>query len=375
MTPYQTLFRPLLFYGDAEWVHQQVHHLGQLLTRCPGGLWALSQLYAPPVSHALTQHIFGETFYAPIGLAAGFDKQVRLTRVAQALGFAYTEVGSISARPWPGNPKPRLFRLPKDEAILNRMGLNNAGAAASLQQLRQIPPGVPVGISIVKTPDPDILDGAALEDFGQTLRTIYGQGTYVSINISCPNTAEGKTFESPDALDALLTHLRAVEAQCRKENPLPSRPWLLKISPDLNEAQLEALFDVACRHRVDGFVATNTTASREALKTPAARLTQLGYGGISGRPLQARSTRVLGFLYQLAQQKCPAMVFIGVGGIQDTESAWDKIIHGASLLQVYTGLIYKGPGLLREIEAGLLEKLRKHQLDSIQEAVGLAYRK
>ncbi len=368
---YKTLIRPILFQRDPEQVHHQITALGKQLVGLPGGDFILSNLFAPPTVPQLQQTLWDNTFYNPIGLAAGFDKHIKLPPLMKALGFGFEEVGSISALPYPGNPKPRLFRLPEDEAIINRMGLNNPGVQALLPHIQKFPPSWPIGISIVKTPDPDIIEGAALEDFAATLKAIQGYGTYISINISCPNTKEGKTFEDPAALEALLARLRAVEASCQKEDNKPPTPWCLKISPDIDFQQLQEIFEVACHYHIAGWISCNTTAKREGLKTSSQRLSDIGNGGLSGQPLQQRSTQVLGQLYQLSQGQ---QILIGVGGVHDAASAWEKITHGASLIQIYTGFIYEGPGLLKQIQNGLCQQLEAHGFSHINEAIGSAFR-
>jgi len=363
---YSDLLRPLLFQCDPEWVHHRVLGLGKMLQHCP---WVMS---TPPHMPALEQTLFGVPFHSPVGLAAGFDKNLELATLMQALGFGFMEGGSISAKPWPGNSTPRLFRLPKDKAVINRMGLNNHGVAKILPRINALPLDFPVGINLVKTPDPAILGDTALADFEACFSAVYGLGTYLALNISCPNTEDGKTFEEPEALDTLLTRLRSVEANCQSQKP--PRPWLLKVSPDLSPSQLAEVFDVGLKHQVSGWIATNTTASREGLNTPGDTLTRIGRGGLSGKPLKNRSTEILGQLHQLCKAHQTEAVLIGVGGVSDAESAWEKITHGASLVQVYTGLIYEGPGLIRQIRTGLARKLAENGLTHIQEAVGLAFR-
>lgn len=366
------MLRPLAFQADPEWVHDLAHRLGERFEQCPGGLSMLSNLYAPPPAPELRQEIWGVTFENPFGLAAGFDKNSRLTRVIRALGFGFEEVGSITAQAAPGNPKPRLFRLPKDKAIINRMGLNNLGAEALQPVLQSLPTDWPIGISLAKTHSPGILGEAALEDFAASFRTIYGLGAYLSMNISCPNTKEGKTFEDPVALEALLSRLQQEEATCQETSPLTPRPWCLKVSPNLSLSQIQELFDVACRYNVAGWIACNTSAQRDGLTTPKATLSTIGHGGLSGAPLRHPSTRVLSELYRLCQRHRPQMILMGVGGIMDIDSAWEKITHGASLLQLYTGLIYEGPGLLRTLHQGLRQKLHDHHLPNLQSAIGSA---
>ncbi len=372
---YRSFIRPLLFQGNPESIHDAMQRIGQGLQKWPASMALLNQCYAPQLTSRLAQSFFGAAFHHPLGLAAGFDKHITLLPTIRALGMAYAEVGSISARSWQGNPKPRVFRLPQDKAIINRMGLNNPGVLALLPRIKSFPSDWPVGISLVKTPDPSILEQDAIEDYADVLRGVYGYGTYISLNISCPNTEEGKTFEDPEALDALLTQLRIVEAHCEAELQIPPRPWLLKVSPDLDPNLVDTLFDIGIKHQVAGWIATNTTSQRPStLKTSPSYIQAIGRGGLSGLPLQEASTRLLGQLYQRSQHVQHPQVLIGVGGIHDTESAWDKIIHGANLLQLYTGLIYEGPGVIRRIVQGLEKKLDENQLPHIHAAVGLAYR-
>lgn len=367
---YQRVVRPLLFRLDPEQAHTATTALAQWVSALPGGKELLSEWVAPKPHPALTQTLWGYTFQNPIGLAAGFDKNGHYTNLMRACGFGFEEVGSVSARPALGNPLPRLFRLPEDEGIINRMGLNNDGASVLLARLPAWPAGWPVGISLTKTHDPTILGEAALEDFAHAYRTTWGHGAYVSINISCPNTSEGKTFEDPESLSALLKRLREVDAEKLSDVASPARPWCLKISPDVDDALLGELFDVGQSFGIAGWIATNTTRNRTGLRTPAQRLDKLGSGGLSGRPLRARSTEVLAALARLNRQYNAQQVLIGVGGIADADAAWEKIVHGASLIQVYTGLIYEGPALLRRIQAGLLKRLSENGFSHIHQAIG-----
>jgi dihydroorotate dehydrogenase len=370
---YKTFIRPALFQFDPEFIHEQVTGIGGFLDFSPTVLSVLNQLYCPPVDDRLKQTILNSEFQNPIGIAAGFDKNVQLTKVLHSIGFGFEEVGSISAKPWKGNPKPRLFRLAEDKAVINRMGLNNHGVDALRHRIRKLPENWPVGISLVKTPDPTILGEDALADFARAFEVVYGLGSYVSINISCPNTEEGKTFEEPESLDLLLSTLREAEWECQTESRNSPRPWLLKISPDLDLSQVEELYAVGKQFGISGWVACNTTSGRDGLKTPQYVVEQCGRGGLSGIPVRDRSTKVLAHLYQLGKG-LDGMVLIGVGGIHNVDSAWEKITHGASLIQLYTGLIYEGPELLKTIHAGLIEKLEQHGYAHIKEAVGSAFR-
>lgn len=358
--------RPLLFRLDAE----RAHHLGTGAARlvqalCPGLVEPFFGFDDP----ALAQRVWGLDFSNPVGLAAGFDKNAHLVRFWEALGFGFAEVGSVSARPARGNPRPRAFRLPQDEALVNRMGLNNDGAARVARRLRGRDRSFPVGVNLAKTHDPRLVGEAALDDFRESFRRLAPLADYVALNVSCPNTAEGKTFEEPAALDALLG---AVFGERRALGLLA--PVLVKLSPPLTtRLALDSLVDelvAVCRqHGVQGLIATNTAADREGLATPGASLDRVGRGGLSGAPLRARATELVRYLYRQTDGRLP---IVGVGGVDGPEAAYEKLRAGASLVQLYTGLAYHGPGLVRRIKEGLLPLLERDGFASVREAVGTA---
>ncbi len=315
---------------------------------------------------ALGQRLWGCEFANPVGLAAGFDKNAALVRAWAALGFGFAEVGSVTARPSPGNPTPRAFRLAEDGALVNRMGLNNDGAEAVAARLRTAARAIPLGINLAKTHDPAVLGDAATEDFLQSFRWLAPQADYVALNVSCPNTAEGKTFEEPAAFDGLLA------AVMRERTALHlSVPVLVKLSPPatprFDPAPVDELIDLALGHGVAGFVATNTASDRTGLRADAAQLEAIGRGGLSGRPLEARATALVRHLYRRTEAP-----IIGVGGVDSAEAAYRKIRAGASLVEVYTGLVYQGPGLVRRINRGLVRLLERDGFASVGEAVGTA---
>ena len=310
----------------------------------------------------------GLTFGNPVGLAAGFDKNAALVPFWAALGFGFAEVGSVTARPSPGNPRPRAFRLPADRALVNRMGLNNEGAEAVAARLAASPPppGFVLGVNVAKTHDPAILGADAIADFRTSVRLLLPHAPYLALNVSCPNTAEGKTFEEPDALDALLEAVMAERAAAGLRMPV-----LVKLSPpalaDVDLGLVDELVAISRAHEVEGFIATNTAPDRDGLTTPAATLDAVGRGGLSGAPLAARSERLVRHLYR---HTAGALPIVGVGGIDSAEAAYRRIRAGASLVQVYTGLVYEGPGLARRINRGLVRLLDQDRLGSISEAVG-----
>jgi len=361
------LFRPLLFRLDAERAH----------TFSLAGARLLQAAALPAVSSILgfeddrlAQTLWGHSFANPVGLAAGADKNAKLVPFWEAVGFGFVEVGSVSAQPSAGNPKPRAFRLPEDEALINRMGLNNDGAEAVARRVQSYAAdrSRPLGINLAKTHNPSIMGDAAVDDFRTSFRELAPQASYIVLNISCPNTREGKTFESPDALDTLLRTIRDAQAEIEVDDV----PLLLKLSPPPSErvvfdSQVEDVLAVAQAYDVDGFVATNTAPDRAGLDASADRLASIGSGGLSGKPLAKRATRLVQYIYQATDGALP---IIGVGGVHDADSAYAKIRAGASLVQLYTALVYEGPGLVRRIKEGLVEKLRDDGYDSIPEAVG-----
>jgi dihydroorotate dehydrogenase len=363
---YQVL-RPLLFRLDAERAHTV-------------SLWAarVAQATAPSLVESqygfederLKQRLWGTTVPNPVGLAAGADKNARAVPFWEAVGFGFVEVGSVSAQPAPGNPRPRAFRLPGDRALINRMGLNNDGAEVVAERLERgrSERSRPLGINLAKTHDPDIMGEAAVDDFRASFRQLRGQAEYVVLNVSCPNTADGGTFEDPAALDTLLDAISAEQTA-----PGLSVPILVKLSPPLTDrvvfdTRLEEILAVVQDREVDGFIATNTTSDRQNLRTSTDRLAEIGDGGLSGRPLADRATRMVGYLYQATDGDIP---IIGVGGVHDAASAYAKIRAGASLVQLYTALVYEGPALVQDIKKGLVERLSDDGYASIEEAVGV----
>ena len=374
------LLRPLLFRLDAETAHGwgvRAARFGQL---APGVVRALYRQPDP----RLAQTVLGLTFRSPVGLAAGFDKNGDLVRFWPTLGFGFAEIGSVTARASSGNPKPRAFRLEVDGALVNRMGLNNDGAQAVAARLASTPrpPGFVLGINVAKTHSPDILGEAGIDDFRQSVRALLPHADYLALNVSCPNTAEGKTFETPEALDALL---RAVTDEMSRGNgesgDAPSTistpgerskpPLLVKLSPPpargVDAAATDELVQICLRHGVDGFITSNTASDRYGLATSSSDLDRIGNGGLSGRPLATRALELTRHLYRTTEGRVP---IIGVGGIDSAEAAYERIRAGASLVEIYTGLVYQGPGLVGQIHQGLIHQLDRDGIGTLAEAVG-----
>lgn len=374
--PYRQLIRPLIFSGlklDPEWLHGYAINtlvwLGQPQPQRQGiQTWARDQFCW--ADDRLRQTCWGTEFANPLGLAAGFDKDGEAALAWPLFGFGFAELGTVTRHAQPGNPKPRLFRLVEDEAALNRMGFNNQGSAALAERLSRLwpdqRPTIPIGINLGKSKVTELAEAA--EDYRTSFHQLRPYGDYFVVNVSSPNTPGLRSLQAADQLAPILATLQA-------EN-LDRKPLLVKIAPDLDWPDIDAVLDLALAHNLAGIIATNTTISRAGLKTRV--LPQTGNpieaeaGGISGAPLRSRSTEVIRYIYQRTEGKLP---IIGVGGVFTAEDAWAKITAGATLLQTYTGWIYEGPWMVRRVLAGLVTKLEEHQLSSIGEAVGLAHRR
>ncbi|HAX74446.1 MAG TPA: dihydroorotate dehydrogenase (quinone) [Cyanobacteria bacterium UBA11372] len=371
MDIYKAGLRPILFglKLDPEFLHQQTIAILSWLDR--------ERLRFPTMSlrqqlqqsccfsdARLKQTLWGINFPNPMGLAAGFDKNGTASGSWEAFGFGFAELGTVTFHAQAGNPRPRLFRLPLDRAVLNRMGFNNSGAAAMASQLCETwqdrPRSIPIGINLGKskvTPLPE-----APNDYLASFRLLKQWGDYFVVNVSSPNTPGLRSLQDAPQLSAILDALQ-------QENQ-GAKPILVKIAPDLEWDAIADVLQVAQTHHLAGIIATNTTISREGLKTEfvsTGNSVKEEAGGISGAPLRQRSTEVIRFIWRETQGQLP---IIGVGGIFNAEDAWEKISAGASLIQVYTGLVYEGPLMARRVLEGLVRKLEERGLSSISEAVG-----
>lgn len=354
------LIRPILFKQDPEQAHARMLGLCKMVNAL--GLTALVGQVLTFQDQTLATEVFGIKFKNPIGLAAGFDKDGKILNFLPALGLGHIEMGNITALARPGNPKPRLFRIPEDHGLINRLGLNNEGADAIAARLGSKQFKVPIGINIAKTHDPNILGDKAVEDFLYTFKKLYPLFSYTTLNVSCPNTTEGKTFEEPEALNILLDEI--IKA---KQALQISKPILVKISPDVDFNQLDKILEICEAHNIDGYVLSNTAKFRGNLKTNPQVLEAMGKGGVSGPPIRQKVTELVRHAYKQLRRPC----IIGLGGIDSAEAAYERIKAGASLIQLYTGLIYEGPGLVKKINTGLVKFLQRDGLKNISEAVGL----
>lgn len=393
MDIYQSSIRPILFSvlkADPEWLHQQTFQLLGWLDRNsdrPSSQWVqtrLQQAYclkhttlgADRTAPGIEQCLWGLKFPNPLGLAAGFDKDGVAARIWGSFGFGFAELGTVTLHPQPGNPRPRLFRLLEDKAVLNRMGFNNHGAEALARRLecwkvqqglqversdQTLPLTIPLGINLGKSKVTPLEEAAA--DYWGSFRLLKELGDYFVVNVSSPNTPGLRSLQDAAQLSLILETLQ-------QENTA-QKPILVKIAPDLEWDAIADVIKLAQTYQLAGIVATNTTIRRDMLKTQMIQATGKPVseeaGGISGAPLRQRSTEVIRFIYQETQGQLP---IIGVGGIFTAEDAWEKITAGASLIQVYTGWIYEGPWMVRRILQGLGQKLEERGLTSIAEAVG-----
>jgi dihydroorotate dehydrogenase len=350
--------RSALFRLDPERAHRLAH---AALHRIPA---AVARARRPPLPASLATRCFGLDFEGPVGLAAGFDKGEVALPGLFALGFSHVEIGTVTPRPQPGNDPPRLFRLVEHRALVNRMGFNNAGAEACARRLAALPAAArlgPIGVNVGKnkaTPN-----ASAADDYLACIDRLHPHADYLVVNISSPNTPGLRQLQERDQLDALLRACRE-----RLDQVAPGKPLLVKLAPDLELDALDEAVDVAVAAGVAGIVATNTTLSRAGVERhPRAAEA----GGLSGAPLEARATEVVRRCYARAAGRIP---IVGCGGVMDAEGAYAKIRAGASLVQLYTGLIYGGPGVVRRIHAGLARHLARDGFASLAEAVGADHR-
>ena len=361
---YQRLIRPLLFRQDSEEIHELTLNWLEKAERF--GSLPICKIFYPPVPglHRLKMECLGLEFPNPVGIAAGLDKNAKVYNSLLSFGFGFVECGTITPRPHPGNARPRVFRLLEDEALINRLGFNNQGQDALLQRLHQRPKQGIVGINLGKNKDTP--NEKAAEDYQQLLSAVWHTASYVVINISSPNTPNLRQLQEKTALQRLLGCLFQAAQELQLQHPR-QLPILLKIAPDLNDEALRDLLEVVGQFPLAGLIATNTTLERNQLRSSHAQQT----GGLSGRPLQNLSTQILSNLYRELQGKLP---LIGVGGVTDGKSAYDKIKAGATLLQVYTGLVSQGPGLANQICRELLVHLDKDGYPHLSNAIGANHR-
>jgi dihydroorotate dehydrogenase len=339
---YQYLIKPFFFLFDPERAHYLLADIIKFSMKIPGvpALFRLVYGYEHP---SLARTVFGIRFPNPVGLAAGFDKNALLVDEFAHLGFGFIEVGTVTPKAQPGNDKPRLFRLPADAGIINRMGFNNDGLDAMKLRLQNRKLQVIIGGNLGKnkvTPNEE-----ADEDYCKGFESLYDVVDYFVVNVSSPNTPNLRALQEKEPLQNLLLRLQSLNAAKPKQKPI-----LLKIAPDLTEEQLDDVIEIVLSTKIAGLIATNTTLSRDGLVSEDTLKAQ--QGGLSGKPVRARSTEVIAYVHQKSNGQIP---IIGVGGIHSAADALEKLRAGASLVQIYTGFIYEGPGLIKEINQGIVQ--------------------
>lgn len=343
---YKNLIRPFLFWFYAEDIHHFVRFCLHLFFALPGGRWLAQKMFAVN-DKRLEREVFGLTFPNPVGIAAGFDKEASMFNELSYLGFGHIEIGTITPKGQAGNPKPRLFRLPKDKALINRMGFNNAGISAAAKNLEKRKTKAIIGGNLGKntlTPNEK-----AVDDYVAVFEGLYNQVDYFVVNVSCPNISDLHELQDQKYLEAILEAVMAKNKAKPKQKPI-----LLKISPDLNNGQLDEVIAVVEKTGIDGVIAVNTSITRENLQTSEAKIKAIANGGLSGKPLNKRSTEVIHYLHQKFNGAFP---IIAVGGVFTPEDAIEKLNAGARLVQVYTGFIYEGPFIAKRINKAILKTL------------------
>jgi len=344
---YKSILKPLLFNLDPEKAHHLTVKLFKTALKLPltGSIFNGQYNYESPT---LERTVFGLHFKNPIGLAAGFDKDGKYYKEMARLGFGFIEIGTVTPLPQAGNPQPRLFRLPKDEGLINRMGFNNDGVDAMVERLKNggKPKGVILGGNIGKnkvTPNEN-----AIDDYVICFEKLHDYVDYFVVNVSSPNTPGLRDLQDKKPLTKILSKLKTLNDQ--KSNP---KPILLKIAPDLTNEQLDDIVEIVADTKIEGVIASNTTIDRSGLKTSSTAVESIGNGGLSGKPVQTRSTQVIKYLHDKSNGSFP---IIGVGGIDSAASAKEKLDAGATLVQVYSGMVYQGPALVAKINKGLAKK-------------------
>lgn len=376
MSFYQTFVRPLFFKIPAESAHEigiETLKIG-LATKFAQDFIAKRFVYE---SFGELER-FGLTFKSPLGIAAGFDKNGIVVNGLAALGFSFVEVGTVTFHPQKGNEKPRLFRLPDDKALINRLGFNNEGTPKVVERLKKINPKCVLGVNIGK--NKDVPNEKAIENYLQSFDLAYEVADYIAVNVSSPNTPNLRELQKAEHLEELLGALQkrnkalssnfSFDSAKKKPTEVGTqniKPLLVKIAPDLSESEIEAIADIALKLNLAGIIATNTTVGRDNLQTSSLKIAKIGAGGLSGKPINEKSNKVISRIHKYSRGKLPV---IGVGGIFTAEDAFRKIASGASLLQAYTGFVYQGFTFARDVNFGLKEILKERGFANLDEAVG-----
>ena len=363
MSIYKSIIRPLLFKMPVETAHE----LGVKTLKIGLGSKFAQNLVKKRFSCDSFGELerFGLKFKNPLGVAAGFDKNAVAANQLSALGFGFVEVGTVTFKPQKGNPKPRMFRLPEDKALINRLGFNNYGTASAVEKLKKSRPNCVLGVNIGK--NKDVPNDEAIENYLASFDLAHTVADYIAVNISSPNTPNLRELQKADALDELLNGLQKRNLELN-EKYKRKMPLLVKIAPDLSEIEIEAIAEICLKLDLAGIIATNTTIARVNLLTSENKVKQIGVGGLSGKPIANRSNEVIGKIYKYSKGKLP---IIGVGGILTAKDAFEKIASGASLLQAYTGFVYQGITFARDVNFGLAKILEEKGFTNLDEAIGI----
>lgn len=342
---YKLLLRPLFFSFDPEKIHHFTFSLVNFTSKIPGFKSLFRSLYVVE-DERLERKLFGLTFKNPVGLAAGFDKNAVLYNELANFGFGFIEIGTVTPKGQVGNPKKRLFRLKDDQGIINRMGFNNEGLDAAIEQLKKNKGKLIIGGNIGKNTDTKPEDYT--RDYLECFNALHPYVDYFVLNVSCPNVGSHEKLNDKDYLEELIGAVQKANKTFKKQKPI-----LLKIAPDLNNNQLDEIIELVKDTKLDGVIASNTSTDRTGLKASKERLEEIGNGGLSGKPVKEKSTQVIKYLSDKSNKAFP---IIGVGGIHSAKDALEKLDAGADLIQIYTGFIYEGPSLIKSINKAILNK-------------------
>lgn len=342
---YKSILRPLFFSFDPESIHHFTFSLVKFTSKIPGIKSVFRSLYVVE-DKKLERKLFGLTFKNPVGLAAGFDKNAVLYNELENFGFGFIEIGTVTPKAQPGNAKKRLFRLKDDQGIINRMGFNNEGVEAAIAQLKKRKGDLVIGGNIGKNTQTKPEDYT--KDYLECFNALHPYVDYFVLNVSCPNVGSHAKLNDKDYLEELIGAVQKANNTFEKQKPI-----LLKIAPDLNQNQLDEIVELVIDTKLDGVIASNTSTDRSGLKASKERLETIGNGGLSGQPIKEKSTQVIKYLSEKSKKTFP---IIGVGGIHSAEDALEKIEAGADLVQIYTGFIYEGPSLVKQINKAILKK-------------------
>lgn len=344
---YRNIFRPLLFLLQPETVHHLIVNALKIGFKIPGVSYFVNKSFKVQDNRLKTSFL-GMDFENPVGFAAGFDKNAQVYNQFANFGFSFIEIGTVTPQPQPGNPKPRSFRIPKDKGLINRMGFNNKGVDYAVKQLKNKDHKVIIGGNIGK--NTKTANDQALNDYVVCFNKLYNHVDYFVVNLSCPNIKDLRKLQDKDSTITILNKL----TELRRGKPA-YKPVLLKVSPDLDENQLDDVVETFNITGIDGIVATNTTVSRVGLQTSETKIKEIANGGLSGKALTKKSTEIIRYLHDKSNGTMP---IIGVGGIMSVQDALDKLDAGASLIQVYTGFIYEGPAFVKKINKAILKRHR-----------------